>query len=87
VLCRPFVEPEEELAYLAERRRDAGSSHGSLVLIAGDAGVGKSRLISEFSASLAIGRKTVEKHLGSVYQKLGILSRVQLPRDAAESAG
>ena len=53
VLCRPFVGRREELAYLRERRLEAASSHGSLVLVTGDAGLGKSRLISEFAGSLA----------------------------------
>ncbi len=56
VLCRPFVGRYEELAYLRERRLEASSSHGGLVLIAGDAGVGKSRLIAEFCGSLAYAR-------------------------------
>ncbi|MBD5635760.1 MAG: ATP-binding protein, partial [Candidatus Eremiobacteraeota bacterium] len=53
VLCAPFVGRREELAYLHERRLAAASSHGGLVLIAGEAGVGKSRLIREFCASLS----------------------------------
>lgn len=56
VLCRPFVGRREELAYLRERRLEAGASHGSLVLITGDAGVGKSRLITEFCDSLAYSK-------------------------------
>ncbi len=56
VLCRPFIGRREELAYLRERRLEAGQSHGGLVLIAGDAGVGKSRLIAEFCGSLAYSR-------------------------------
>lgn len=56
VLCRPFVGRREELAYLHERRLEAASSHGGLVLIAGDAGVGKTRLIAEFCGSLAYSR-------------------------------
>lgn len=56
VLCRPFIGRRQELAYLRERRLKAGLSHGGLVLVAGDAGVGKSRLISEFCASLAYSR-------------------------------
>jgi DNA-binding CsgD family transcriptional regulator len=56
VLCRPFVGRLEELEYLRERRLEAASSHGGLVFIGGDAGVGKSRLISEFCASLANSR-------------------------------
>ncbi|MEO6991555.1 MAG: AAA family ATPase [Candidatus Baltobacteraceae bacterium] len=56
VLCRPLVGRREELAYLRERRLEAGRSHGGLTLIAGEAGVGKSRLISEFCRSLAYSR-------------------------------
>jgi len=56
VLCRPFIGRREELAYLRERRLAAGASHGGVVLIAGDAGVGKSRLIAEFCGSLAYSR-------------------------------
>ena len=56
VLCRPFIGRREELAYLNERRIEAAASHGAFVLVAGDAGIGKSRLISEFSASLAYTR-------------------------------
>jgi DNA-binding CsgD family transcriptional regulator len=56
VLCRPFIGRRQELAYLRERRLEAGLSHGGLVLVAGDAGVGKSRLISEFCGSLAYSR-------------------------------
>ncbi len=56
VLCRPFIGRRDELAYLRERRLEAGSSRGGLILIAGDAGVGKSRLIAEFCGSLAYSR-------------------------------
>src|SRR5580698_10209395 len=56
MLCRPFIGRREELAYLRERRLEAGSSRGGLVLIAGDAGVGKTRLITEFCGSLAYSR-------------------------------
>lgn len=56
VLCRPFIGRREELAFLRRLRLDAASSHGGLVLIEGDAGVGKSRLVSEFCASLAYSR-------------------------------
>lgn len=56
VLCRPFIGRRQELAYLHEQRLEAGRSRGALVLIEGDAGVGKSRLIAEFQKSLAYSR-------------------------------
>jgi DNA-binding CsgD family transcriptional regulator/tetratricopeptide (TPR) repeat protein len=55
-LCRPFVGRRDELAYLRDRRLEAGASKGALVLIAGDAGVGKSRLMAEFCDSLVSSR-------------------------------
>lgn len=61
VICRPFVGRRAELAYLRERRLEAGASRGSLVFVAGDAGVGKSRLISEFCDSLAYSRWRVSR--------------------------
>jgi len=56
VLCRPFIGRREELAYLQQQRLAAASSHGGVVLVTGDAGVGKSRLIAEFCGSLAYSR-------------------------------
>jgi DNA-binding CsgD family transcriptional regulator len=56
VLCRPFIGRHEELAYLNELRLEAASSHGTIALVAGEAGLGKSRLITEFCASLAYTR-------------------------------
>jgi DNA-binding CsgD family transcriptional regulator/tetratricopeptide (TPR) repeat protein len=56
VLCKPFVGRRAELAYLRERRLEAGASRGGLIFVAGDAGLGKTRLISEFCRSLAYSR-------------------------------
>lgn len=56
VLCRPFIGRRQELAYLNERRLEAARSHGGLVFVEGDAGVGKTRLVAEFCASLAYSR-------------------------------
>jgi DNA-binding CsgD family transcriptional regulator/tetratricopeptide (TPR) repeat protein len=84
VICRPFVGRREELAYLEERRREAAGSHGGVVLLAGDAGIGKSRLIAELCGPLAtsrwrIGRGACLEHAqrpyGPVLDALAALDR------------
>lgn len=52
ILCKEFIGRRDELAYLEERRREAGRSRGGTIFIKGEAGVGKSRLIAEFSRTL-----------------------------------
>src|SRR5581483_8614733 len=52
IVCRPFVGREEELEHLVLRRRQAGDAHGGLVLIGGEPGIGKSRLVGEFKERL-----------------------------------
>jgi DNA-binding CsgD family transcriptional regulator len=56
VVCRAFIGRREELAFLDERRLLAARLHGGIVLVAGDAGIGKSRLVAEFCSSLASSR-------------------------------
>jgi DNA-binding CsgD family transcriptional regulator len=52
ILFERFAGRDEELNYLVEfRARSARDVGGGTVLIAGDAGVGKSRLLSEFEAA------------------------------------
>lgn len=48
----PFVGRRRELAQLRERLADARAGRGQVVLIAGEAGAGKSRLLLEFHQSL-----------------------------------
>ena len=48
-----FVDREEELVLLARRWERARAGEGQLVLIVGEPGLGKSRLIEEFHARLA----------------------------------
>jgi class 3 adenylate cyclase len=48
----PFVGREEELSLLARRWERARAGEGQLVLIVGEPGLGKSRLIEEFHARL-----------------------------------
>src|SRR4029077_6801608 len=49
----PFVGREEELGVLARRWQRAQAGEGQLVLIGGEPGLGKSRLIEEFHTRLA----------------------------------
>jgi class 3 adenylate cyclase len=49
----PFVGREEELALLARRWESVRAGEGQLVLIVGEPGLGKSRLIEEFHTRLA----------------------------------
>src|SRR3984957_9444250 len=49
----PFVGREEELVLLARRWERARKGEGQLVLVVGEPGLGKSRLIEEFHARLA----------------------------------
>jgi DNA-binding CsgD family transcriptional regulator/tetratricopeptide (TPR) repeat protein len=52
ILCQAFVGRAAELEHLNARRRGAGDGHGGLVLIGGEAGIGKSRLVREFTEQL-----------------------------------
>jgi len=61
IVCRRLIGRRDELAYLNERRRAAGAAHGGLVLVAGEAGVGKTRLVAEFCAPLAKTRWRVAR--------------------------
>ena len=46
VLCPRFIGREKELATVAERFREAAGGSGTVVLIGGEAGIGKTRFIS-----------------------------------------
>jgi DNA-binding CsgD family transcriptional regulator/tetratricopeptide (TPR) repeat protein len=54
--CRGFVGRREELAALSAARRALAHSRGSLVLIGGEAGIGKSRLVAQFLREVQGGR-------------------------------
>jgi predicted ATPase len=59
VFCRPLIERREELELLHECRRRASAGRGGLVLLGGEAGVGKTRLLTEFTRSLNVPRLRV----------------------------
>jgi predicted ATPase/DNA-binding CsgD family transcriptional regulator len=59
VICRRFVGRREQLDILKTRWRACREGRGSTVLVGGDAGLGKSRLVSEFCGSTVGDRSAV----------------------------
>jgi|GEM_PF-716596 len=53
VFCREFVGRAGELAHLVLRARGGGSRRSALLVVRGEAGVGKTRLVSELVAAVA----------------------------------
>jgi predicted ATPase len=65
-----LVGRRDELAVLDAALSDTAAGAGRLVLVEGDAGVGKSRLIKAFTSRAATAGATV-------LRKLGLRSRIQ----------
>jgi DNA-binding CsgD family transcriptional regulator len=59
LLCPSLVGRDDELAALAQRRAASARGRGGLILIEGEAGIGKSRLVREFCETLTNGRAGV----------------------------
>jgi class 3 adenylate cyclase len=80
----PLVGRERELATLRERFRDVKAGRGQVVGIAGEAGLGKSRLVLEFRRALAQAGEAVtwlEAHCISFGQASPFLPLIELLRD------
>ena len=58
-VARPFVGRVQELADLASALEEAAAGHGSLVLLTGEPGIGKTRLMSELARIAAHGGVSV----------------------------
>lgn len=52
VVCQTFIGRAPELGHLLACRRLAADGHGGAVLVAGEAGIGKSRIVREFRSRL-----------------------------------
>lgn len=82
----PFVGREPELQRLAEAWGQAARGAGSLLLIGGEAGVGKSRLLHEIAAharrrgARVLWGRCYEFEHASPYQPVADLLRADLPR-------
>ena len=80
----PFTGREAELALLQQHWQAAMGGRRQLLLLRGDAGIGKSRLVREFRRSLAAaGHRTLEcrcapEHAGSAFQPMIELLRSRL---------
>ncbi len=59
VRCQEFVGRALELDHFVARRRDAGEQRGGAILLSGEAGIGKSRLIAEFKGASAASRARI----------------------------
>lgn len=95
VLCKAYIGRSPELEHLAARRRAAGDAHGGLVLVGGEPGIGKSRLLAEFLAPLMHGtsriarvecREFAQDPFGPIDELLAGLDRVRHIGRTYESA-
>lgn len=71
ILCPRFIGREKELELIAERYRQAAAGSGALVLIGGEAGIGKTRLLSTI--------KNVVEEQGARFALAGSLQHAQSP--------
>ena len=71
VFCRPFIGRQKELGLILERYRDAALGRGSIVLIGGEAGIGKTRFLSE--------ARSVLERAGARYVEGQCLEHTQSP--------
>ena len=92
IVCRPFIGRAGELEHLLLRRRQAGDGHGGLVLIGGEPGIGKSRVVRELKERLnrhtatfasSACREFAQKPLGPILEILEQIAKVR----SAELAG
>ena len=52
VVCPEIIGREREMASLRHAFNEVGSGHGQIIIISGEAGIGKSRLVDEFKQTL-----------------------------------
>jgi class 3 adenylate cyclase len=72
----PFISREKELALLLQRWRQAAAGDGQLVLLTGEAGIGKSRLVAELRRRLRGQLHTSLRYFCSPYYQASPLHPV-----------
>ena len=96
VFCRELVGRAGELAHLALRARGDGTRRSALIVVRGEAGVGKSRLVAEFVALASQKLRTVvtvvrdyaNAPYGAIVETLDSLgAEARLERESGEREG
>jgi DNA-binding CsgD family transcriptional regulator/tetratricopeptide (TPR) repeat protein len=82
IVCREFVGRAVELEHLRARRRAAAEGRGGLVLVTGEAGIGKSRLLREFCTRLAPARHRIASSACLEFAQRPLQPLATLLRDA-----
>ena len=80
----PYVGREQDLALLRESFELARSGHGQVVFLAGDPGIGKSRLLLEFQRGLGPDVRWLEGHCPSYGRDMPYVPIVEIVRDALQ---
>ena len=91
-----LVGRDHEFERLLALRRRAAEGHGSMVLLSGEAGIGKSRLLREFTTTVSAGRSLLgvarcvefsQRPFGPLRESLlDILAKLSVPREAGNAA-
>src|SRR5579883_1537607 len=90
VFCRRFIGRSDELRTLADACRQAAQDGGSVVLVGGEAGIGKTRFLGEAYAMLGGAMRIVEAQcFEHVQSPLGPFAEIlgELEAGAIESGG